>query len=106
VKKYASFKIAIVAGLGLATMGLASSASAEMASGLVLANTCFSCHGPAGHSVGAMPSLAGKDGEAIKFLLEGYRSGNLKGTVMNRIAKGYSTGEIEALAGYFSSQAK
>lgn len=106
MKKYSIHKIAVVAGLSLATMGMTSSANAEMASGLVLANTCFSCHGPAGHSVGAMPALAGKDGEAIKFLLEGYRSGNLKGTVMNRIAKGYSSEEITALAGYFSSQAK
>ncbi|PHS78588.1 MAG: sulfide dehydrogenase, cytochrome subunit [Rhodospirillaceae bacterium] len=106
MKNYASFKIAIVAGLSLATIGMASSASAQMASGQVLANTCFSCHGPAGHSAGDMPTLAGKDGEAIKFLLEGYRSGNLKGTVMNRIAKGYSSEEIKALAGYFSSQAK
>ena len=104
--KYTSYKIAIVAGLSLATMGIASSANAEMASGQVLANTCFSCHGPGGHSSGAMPALAGKDGEAIKFLMEGYRSGNLKGTVMNRIAKGYSSEEITALAGYFSSQAK
>ena len=106
MNKYTSYKIAIIAGLSLATMGIVSSANAEMASGQVLANTCFSCHGPAGKSAGAMPSLKGKSGKIIIASMEAYRSGALKATVMNRIAKGYTSEEIKALAGYFSSQAK
>lgn len=106
MKNYASFKIAVVAGLSLATIGMSNSANAEMASGEVLANTCFSCHGPAGESAGAMPSLKGKTGTYITARMEGYRSGTLKATVMNRIAKGYTSQEIKSLAGYFSSQAK
>ena len=35
-------------------------ARADMASGAVLANTCFSCHGTEGKSAGAMPTIAGK----------------------------------------------
>ncbi|MEE8500011.1 MAG: c-type cytochrome [Kiloniellales bacterium] len=77
-------------------------ARAEMASGAVLANTCFSCHGTDGKSVGAMPTIAGKTAGFIAEKLKAFKSGQLEATVMNRIAKGFSDAEIEALAKFFS----
>lgn len=71
--------------------------------GAILANTCFSCHGTDGHSVGAMPSIAGKSADYIVETLKRFRDGTKAATVMNRIAKGFTDEEIEALAGYFSS---
>ena len=83
---------------------VAADACAEGASGAVLINTCFSCHGLDGHSAGAMPSIAGKDADYIERPLLDYREDRLQGTVMNRIAKGFSDAEIMRLARYFAAQ--
>ncbi len=79
-------------------------ARAEMASGAVLANTCYSCHGTDGKSVGAMPTIAGKTESFIAEKLKAFKSGELEATVMNRIAKGFTDAEIEALAKVFSGK--
>ena len=79
-------------------------ARADMASGAVLANTCFSCHGTDGKSAGAMPTIADKTESYIVDKLTSFKSGKLDATVMNRIAKGFSDAEIAALAKFFSGQ--
>lgn len=77
---------------------------AEMASGAVLTNTCFSCHGTDGKSVGDMPTIAGKSQDFITKKLKAFKSSELEATVMNRIAKGFTDDEIAALAKFFSSK--
>jgi len=77
---------------------------AEDPSSEVLVNTCFSCHGTDGHSAGAMPSISGKDPDYIERRLIDYREDRLQGTVMNRIAKGFSDTEIASLARYFAAK--
>ena len=77
---------------------------AEMASGAVLANTCFSCHGTDGKSAGDMPSLAGKSESFIAGQMKAFKSDSLEATIMNRIAKGFTDDEIAALAKFFSGK--
>jgi sulfide dehydrogenase cytochrome subunit len=77
---------------------------AEMASGAVLTNTCFSCHGTDGKSAGDMPTIAGKSEDYITQKLKAFKSGELEATVMDRIAKGFTDDEIAALAKFFSGQ--
>ncbi len=79
-------------------------AQAGMASGAVLTNTCFSCHGTDGKSVGDMPTIAGKSEDFITQKLKAFKSGELEATVMNRIAKGFTDDEIAALAKFFSGK--
>jgi sulfide dehydrogenase cytochrome subunit len=81
-----------------------SPARADMASGAVLANTCFSCHGTDGKSVGDMPAIAGKSKKFIISKMSAYKSDALGGTVMNRIAKGFTAAEIESMAEFFSAK--
>ena len=91
----------IVGGTLLAVLGILLiplTASAEAPSSAVLANTCFSCHGTDGRSAGAMPSLAGKSPTYISQTLQEFRSGQRDSTVMQRIMKGFTDAEIEALA--------
>ncbi len=89
----------------IASAALASGpAQAEMASGAVLANTCFSCHGTDGKSAGDMPTIAGKNENFITQKLKAFKSGSLEATIMNRIAKGFTDEEIAALAKFFSGQ--
>ncbi|MBC8338634.1 MAG: c-type cytochrome [Alphaproteobacteria bacterium] len=80
----------------------AGSARADMASSVVLANTCFSCHGTEGQSVGAMPTIKGKPAKYIETQLMAFRAGKKSSTVMGRIAKGFNADEIKALSRYFS----
>lgn len=87
-----------------ALLALSAAAKADMASPTVLANTCFSCHGNEGNSVGAMPSIKGKPAQYISAMLEAFRSGAKKGTVMNRIAKGFTSEEIQTLSKYFAGK--
>lgn len=79
-------------------------ARAEMASGTVLANSCFSCHGPDGKSVGDMPTIAGKSASTIVEKLASFKTGETESTIMGRIAKGFTEAEIEALARFFSGR--
>jgi sulfide dehydrogenase cytochrome subunit len=92
--------------LGLAAAAYLSTApaKAEMASGVVLANTCFSCHGTNGKSRGDMPSIAGKSKGFIVSSMKNFRSGKRPSTVMMRISKGFTDAEIDALASYFSEK--
>ena len=117
--------------LVFATTGIGqTSAQAEtkMATVDMLVNTCVACHGAQGISAGpAIPSLAGLTRNyligamlAYKFhddsdaLEEAIDSGGEAyediaafprySTIMSRIAGGYTTAEIEAMADYFSEQ--
>ncbi|HVW92481.1 MAG TPA: c-type cytochrome [Devosia sp.] len=76
---------------------------AQQLDGEALADACTSCHGVAGHSTGSVPSLVGKDKAALLAALTGFKAGKGDPTIMNRIVRGYSDAELEALAGYFSS---
>lgn len=69
----------------------------------VLANACGACHGTDGMSAGSIPPLQGLDAGEIETMLMSFKSGELQGTIMNRIAKGYVEAEIKALARYFGA---
>ena len=97
-------------GYGPAAAGLIAAATVAVApigaqaetSARNLALSCFSCHGPAGKSPDTIPAINGKSAAFIAKEMTGFRDGKRKSTVMQRIAKGYSDGEIRALAGYLA----
>ncbi len=81
------------------------SGQAEIASPTMLSNTCAGCHGTNGNSGGpAIPSIAGLSHDFFVEAMQEYREGERPSTIMERIAKGYSDEEIEAMAGYFGEQ--
>ena len=94
----------VLSAVALLCLLKAGTAKADMASSVVLANTCFSCHGTDGASVGAMPSIKGKPADFIEAQLTAFRDGRKQGTVMNRIAKGFTDDEIKALSRYFAAK--
>jgi len=77
------------------------SPEAASSDGESLASGCFSCHGPKGRG-GFAPVLASQSYETLKNKLVKFRSGKLKGTMMNPVASKMKDKEIEALARYFS----
>lgn len=78
-----------------------------------MADTCAGCHGTDGKSAGpAIPNLAGMSATyftdamlAFKALPKGetHAEDARPATIMNRIAKGYSDEQIEAMGEYFAS---
>lgn len=73
--------------------------------GAMLGQSCMSCHGTRGASTQqAVPIIGGQNDVFLVISMKAYRDGLRPSAVMERIAKGYSTKEIEALAAYFSAQ--
>jgi cytochrome subunit of sulfide dehydrogenase len=74
--------------------------------GAALAQTCVTCHGPDGHSQGAIPSLTTLSSADIIAALQAFRAETRQGTVMHRIAKGLDDTDITAVATYFATLSK
>lgn len=92
---FAAAAIAVVA---------AQMAGAQEPSPDALAVACSSCHGVDGKSTTAIPAIAGTSAADLMAALTAFRSGERTGTIMNRIAKGYSDAQIAALAAHFSQR--
>ncbi|MBI1243968.1 MAG: c-type cytochrome [Alphaproteobacteria bacterium] len=82
----------------LAVAGPAAAQSLAPTTGHTLAATCTSCHGPGGRSPGAMPSINGRSEAEIAKTMHEFKDDSRPATVMNRHAKGFSDGEIAAIA--------
>lgn len=78
-------------------------AEAVTARGTALAQTCVTCHGPEGHSQGAIPSLAPLSSADMRTALQAFRAETRTSTVMHRIAKGLNADDIAAVAAYFAT---
>jgi len=71
----------------------------------VLARTCNSCHGVGGVSAGAtMPSIGGLPRDYLSNIMKQWKYDERSAITMNRIVKGLSNDEIDALAAYFAQQ--
>ena len=69
----------------------------------MLANPCAGCHGTDGNSPGSIPALNKLSGKYILFSMKAFKSDQRQGTVMNRIAKGYTDQEIKLMSEYFEN---
>ncbi len=83
---------------------LPAGAPAQDLTPVALAQSCANCHGPGGKSPGAIPAIANLSADKMATALREFRSGERQGTIMNRIARGYTDPEIEALSQYLATQ--
>lgn len=97
----------------LAPTALAQTAPAVAPSGLsvqdisVIAGTCANCHGPNGQSTGGIPTLRGVGERHLLQRMQAFKAGTASdATVMTRLMKGYDDAQIQALAQWFSQEAK
>jgi sulfide dehydrogenase cytochrome subunit len=94
-------RLSIAGAAILASIASAMAASLESPVG---AASCSGCH-PARPGVeSAVPRLTGRNPEGIVAQMRGFRSGQRAATVMDRIAKGYSDAEVEAIAAWYAAQ--
>jgi cytochrome subunit of sulfide dehydrogenase len=71
------------------------------------AAACLGCHGTAVDGSAVPPPLASLTAEQIVTAMQAFRSGARTATVMDRIAKGFSDEEINAIAQWYArSKAK
>ena len=79
----------------------------ELPSATMLADACAACHGTDGASAGpATPSIAGISSIYLVDTMIAFKSGERPGTVMGRIASGYSEQEFELMGSVFAQQPK
>lgn len=72
------------------------------ASASMLANTCAGCHGTNGVSQGpAAPTIAGLSRDYFIEVMQGFASGDIPSTIMNRMASGYTEEEIKQIADFY-----
>lgn len=79
-------------------------ALAQADAGALLSAACTSCHGVDGRSTTAIPPLAGRPAEELSAALLAFRDGTREGTIMGRLARGYTPEQIAALAAWFSAR--
>lgn len=68
------------------------------------AASCSGCHAAAPRVDTPVPPLAGRPAADIASQMIAYKSGQRSGTIMDRIAKGFSDEEIQAIAAWYQSQ--
>jgi sulfide dehydrogenase cytochrome subunit len=92
---------ALAAAIGIASIAAATAAFAEPPAG---AASCSGCHPSSARVSSPVPRLTGMDRAAIVKAMQDVRSGQRAGTVMDRIAKGFTDEEIQAIAAWYASQ--
>jgi cytochrome subunit of sulfide dehydrogenase len=92
---------ALAAAIGIASIAAAVVASAEPPAG---ATSCSGCHPTSARVSSPVARLNGMDRAAIARAMQDFRSGQRAATVMDRIAKGFTDAEIQAIAAWYATQ--
>lgn len=93
-------RTALAAAIGLAWIAAATAAAAAPAG----AAACTGCHPASAHVTSPVPRLAGLDRTAIVRAMQDFRAGQRVATVMDRIAKGFTDAEIQAIAAWYTTR--
>ncbi|MBM3217182.1 MAG: cytochrome C [Candidatus Rokubacteria bacterium] len=91
----------LAAAIGLASIAAAAVAWAQPPAG---AAACTGCHPASTRAQSPVVRLAGLDRAAIVRAMREFRAGTRTGTVMDRIAKGFTDEEIQAIAAWYAAQ--
>ena len=90
----------LAAAIAITTIA-AAQAAAEPPPG---AAACTGCHPASTRVTSPVPRLAGLDAAAIVRAMQEFRGGQRIATVMDRIAKGFTDAEVQAIAAWYASQ--
>jgi sulfide dehydrogenase cytochrome subunit len=83
---------------------LSASGAATAAEAPAGALSCSGCHAGSARVETPVPRLAGRTAGEITDAMLAYKSGKQAGTIMDRIAKGFSDEEIRAIAAWYATQ--
>jgi sulfide dehydrogenase cytochrome subunit len=68
------------------------------------ASSCSGCHPARSGVETSVPRLQGRKATEVVEMMQAFRSGQRPSTVMDRIAKGFSDTETQAIAAWYESQ--
>src|SRR5438270_387520 len=68
------------------------------------ASSCSGCHSTGASVQTPVPRLIGRPAAEIVAAMQGFRTGQRPGTVMDRIAKGFSDAETATIAAWYATQ--
>jgi sulfide dehydrogenase cytochrome subunit len=91
----------VLAAIGSFLTLAASAAAAEAPPG---ASSCSGCHAASAAVDTPVPRLAGLPAPLIAGAMRAFRAGQRPGTIMPRIARGFSDDEIAAIAVWYAAQ--
>ena len=91
------FAIALVAALPISALAQSADAPPGAAS-------CTGCHPAKAGVQSPVPRLAGKSAAETVAQMQAFRTGQRPATVMDRIAKGFSEAETQAIADWYAQQ--
>jgi cytochrome c553 len=94
----------LTAGLCLAAALFAAPSARAMDAISVAADACAGCHGTDGRSLGTMPAFHEKKPSELKQILREFKSGKREATIMDRIVKGYSDQQLDAMVDYYTAK--
>ena len=80
------------------------SAAAQGADAPTGAASCSGCHAANPRVETPVPPLVGRPAADITSQMIAFKAGQRPGTIMGRIAKGYSEDEIRAIAAWYEAQ--
>ena len=83
---------------------LASAGIAQAADVPPGAASCSGCHAASPNAGTPVPPLAGRPASDIVSQMAAFKAGQRPGTIMDRIAKGFSDDEVRAIAAWYQSQ--
>jgi cytochrome subunit of sulfide dehydrogenase len=68
------------------------------------ATSCSGCHSPDATDTSVPPRLIGRDPAKMVTALQEFRSGQRAATIMDRVVKGFTPDEIQAIAAWYGAQ--
>jgi len=77
-------------------------AGEPLPSAATLAGNCIVCHSPAADRQSKVPPLSDLGADGIAAAMQAFKSDRRRGSIMNRIAKGYGDEEIARIAAYLA----
>ena len=83
---------------------LSVTAAAQAADAPTGAASCSGCHAASPRVETPVPPLAGRPASDIEGQMAEFKTGKRPGTIMDRIAKGFSEEEIRAIATWYAAQ--
>lgn len=86
--------------VSMMAMAVAPQVAADPTRGALITSSCFACHSIDG--TGNMPNLVGYPRDLLISQMKAFKDGSRQGTIMNRLAKGYSDEEIVQMGDYFA----
>jgi cytochrome c553 len=93
--------LAVAAVLAVAAILIAPTRAAEAPPG---ATSCSGCHAAKAGVDTTVPPLAGRNAGEFTAQMQAFRSGERQATVMDKIAKGFSDAEVQAIAAWYAAQ--